>query len=261
MGYGAITSYIDVAQIVLYIFWGFFAGLVYYLHRENKREGYPLEANISGQHVVEGFPRTPTPKFYRLHDGRVVAAPRPPEKFEDLSRFPNGASWTGEPIDPMDTPMLEAIGPGSYALRADTPDLTWDEMVPKIVPLRAANSYHLDPEDPDPRGMAVYAADKLIAGTVVDAWVDRSEVILRYLEVEVAPEFGGGRALLPMNLITINYGPYKRVKVNSITAAQFRDIPRLKNPDTITLREEDQIMAYVGSGNLYAMPSRAEPLI
>lgn len=40
---GAITGYIDVAQVVLYIFWAFFFGLVIYLLRENKREGYPLE--------------------------------------------------------------------------------------------------------------------------------------------------------------------------------------------------------------------------
>jgi photosynthetic reaction center H subunit len=261
MGYGAITGYIDVAQVVLYIFWGFFAGLVLYLHRENKREGYPLEADISNQHVVEGFPATPSPKTFVMHDGKRIKAPRPDEQWLDLSKFKNGRNWVGLPIDPAGNPMVEAIGPAAYALRADTPDLTWDEMVPKIVPLRAANAYHLDEQDPDPRGMPVYATDGLIAGTVVDVWVDRSEVIIRYLEVEVAAEFGGGRALVPMTLITINYGPYKRVKVNSITAAQFRDVPGLKNPDTITLREEDQIMAYFGSGHLYATPWRAEPLL
>ena len=35
---GAITSHIDVAQVVLYAFWAFFAGLVYYLQRESRRE-------------------------------------------------------------------------------------------------------------------------------------------------------------------------------------------------------------------------------
>ena len=39
-----ITSYIDVAQFALYAFWLFFAGLIFYLLRENKREGYPLVA-------------------------------------------------------------------------------------------------------------------------------------------------------------------------------------------------------------------------
>ncbi|MBU6437489.1 MAG: photosynthetic reaction center subunit H, partial [Betaproteobacteria bacterium] len=49
---GAITGYIDVAQLVLYAFWVFFAGLIYYLHRENKREGYPLESDRSAHITV-----------------------------------------------------------------------------------------------------------------------------------------------------------------------------------------------------------------
>jgi hypothetical protein len=44
MGTGAITGYVDAAQVVLYVFWIFFAGLIVYLIREGKREGYPLEA-------------------------------------------------------------------------------------------------------------------------------------------------------------------------------------------------------------------------
>ncbi|MEL6185723.1 MAG: photosynthetic reaction center subunit H, partial [Myxococcota bacterium] len=46
--FGAITEYIDVAQVTLYVFWIFFAGLIIYLRREDTREGYPLEADIGG---------------------------------------------------------------------------------------------------------------------------------------------------------------------------------------------------------------------
>ena len=64
---GAITSNIDVAQVVLYMFWVFFAGLIYYLHRENKREGYPLESDTGmGRNRYEGFPATPDPKTFTL---------------------------------------------------------------------------------------------------------------------------------------------------------------------------------------------------
>ena len=42
---GAVTGYIDVAQLVLYAFWIFFVGLIFYLRREDKREGYPLESD------------------------------------------------------------------------------------------------------------------------------------------------------------------------------------------------------------------------
>ena len=49
MGTGAITQYIDVAQVVFYIFLLFFIGLVIYLTLESKREGFPLETERFGQ--------------------------------------------------------------------------------------------------------------------------------------------------------------------------------------------------------------------
>ena len=74
---GAITEYIDVAQITLYVFWAFFAGLIYYLHRENKREGYPLESDRTNARVkVQGWPRVPAPKTYRLQHGGATATHR-----------------------------------------------------------------------------------------------------------------------------------------------------------------------------------------
>lgn len=60
---GAVTGYIDVAQLVLYAFWLFFGGLIIYLRREDKREGYPLESDRterSGRVVVQGFPAMPS---------------------------------------------------------------------------------------------------------------------------------------------------------------------------------------------------------
>ena len=47
--------------------------------------------------------------------------------------------------------------------------------------------------------------------------------------------------------------------VKSILASQFADVPGIKNPDQITLLEEDKICAYYGGGTLYATPARAEP--
>ena len=70
---GAITSYIDVAQLVLYAFWIFFAGLIYYLHQEDKREGYPLLSDRSDHVKVQGFPPIPSPKTFTLRDGITYA--------------------------------------------------------------------------------------------------------------------------------------------------------------------------------------------
>ena len=72
---GAITGYIDVAQLALYAFWVFFAGLIYYLLQENKREGYPLESDRSAHIRVQGWPPMPEPKTYKLQHGGTRTVP------------------------------------------------------------------------------------------------------------------------------------------------------------------------------------------
>ena len=74
--YLGITQHIDLALVSLYLFWAFFAGLIYYLHRENKREGYPLvEEHPVGRGVsIVGFPGVPEPKTYILHGGHGASS-------------------------------------------------------------------------------------------------------------------------------------------------------------------------------------------
>ncbi len=93
------------------------------------------------------------------------------------------------------------MGPGAWARRADHPDLAWDDQLPKIVPLRAAPAFFLACEDPDATGFDVVGLDGEIAGRVVDAWIDRSEVVIRYYEVELADM---KRVLIPLNFLTMN---------------------------------------------------------
>lgn len=251
---GAITQYIDVAQIVLYAFWIFFAGLIFYLHRENKREGYPLETEGRGRVVVQGFPALPKPKSYLLRSGQVVMTPDPKRDDHRLvaERF---AGHFGAPLVPTGNPMLDGIGPGSYAMRPDTPDLTFDDH-PRIVPLRTAPTLGVDVADTDPRGLQVVGLDGLVAGTVSDLWVDRAEHLFRYLEVALV---GGTRSvLLPMGFARIKP---RFVQVDSITGAQFAEVPATRSPDQITMFEEERVMAYFGAGTLYATRERAEPLL
>jgi len=249
------ASYIDVAQLVLYAFWVFFAGLIYYLRREDKREGYPLESDRGGRVRVQGFPSMPAPKTFRLAHGGTVSAPSGKADLREVKAEPS-APWPGAPLAPTGDPMTDAVGPAAYAERADTPDLTLHGDI-KIVPLRIANDFHLEARDPDPRGMQVVGADGEVAGTVTDAWVDRSETILRYLEVDVA---GAGRRLLPVNFTRID-GRRRMVKVDSILAGHFANVPGTQNPDRVTFREEDRIAAYYASGHLYAKPSRMGPVL
>jgi photosynthetic reaction center H subunit len=153
--------------------------------------------------------------------------------------------------------MLSGQGPAAYADRADRPDLTLDGH-PKIVPLRVAPSFYLEPRDPDPRGMLVIGLDDEVAGTVVDVWVDRSEPQIRYLQVEVS----GARTnvLLPITVAKIS-ASRREVRVRAITAAQFADVPTTAVSDIVTLREEDRIQAYYSAGYLYATPDRLGPLL
>ncbi len=254
MSYAAFTQYIDLAQVTLYLFWIFFAGLIYYLHRENKREGYPLQSDRSGAVKVQGWPAVPEAKTYRTAFEGSVDAPRADPTPPPLAAEPIG-DWPGAPLQPTGDPMLDGVGPGSYALRQDKPDLTVDGR-PRIVPLRADGEHAVSPHDPDPRGCAVIGADGEVGGTVVDLWVDRSEAIFRYLEVEVA---GSKRhVLLPVNFSRIGRA---RIDVRSILGAQFADVPGTASPDRVTRLEEDRICAYYGAGTLYATPDRQEPLL
>ncbi|MDP3821944.1 MAG: photosynthetic reaction center subunit H [Burkholderiales bacterium] len=255
MGTGAITQYIDVAQIALYAFWIFFAGLIYYLHQEDKREGYPLESDRSGGRVkVQGWPPIPKPKTYKLADGRIVMSPNFRTSNQPLGGSP-ASGHLGSPLEPKGDPMLAAVGPGSYADRADIADTTVDGGL-RIVPLRAAHDFEVSSHDPDPRGLPVVGADGRIGGTVRDLWVDRAEVLFRYLEVEV--QGGTRRVLLPINFSRIGD---RQVQVRSILSTQFANVPVTRNPDAVTLLEEDKIMGYYGGGTLYATADRQEPLL
>jgi photosynthetic reaction center H subunit len=253
---GAVTGYLDVAQIVLYVFWLFFAGLIIYLRKEDKREGYPLESDRSGGRIkVQGFPAMPAAKSFKLAEGGLVIAPRPEQDLRPVQAAPLG-SYLGAPLTPLGNPLRDAVGPASYAERANHPDYTL-EGLPMIVPLRAAPGYEVAREDADPRGMTVLGGDLEPGGVIRDLWVDRAEPQVRYLELETGL---GTRVLVPMTFAKID-ARRRYVHVRSIMGSQFAGVPTLANPDQITRREEDRISAYYAGGTLYAEPKRAEPLL
>ena len=253
MGTGAITSYVDVAQLVLYAFWIFFFSLCVWLVRENRREGYPLET-WDGR-TAEGWVPMPAPKTYLLADGREVEAPR-----ERVSSQPLNAERLhgseGTAIEPTGNPLLAGVGPGSWTERADTPLTDFHGEV-AIRPLSFFSEFGVSDKDPDPRGMTVVDADGEPAGTVRDLWLDHTEMLFRYLELEVPAAGGTRRVLLPITFARITSD---QVKVHALLASQFADVPGTKAADAVTLLEEERITAYYGAGLLYAQPKRAEPL-
>lgn len=249
---------LDLTQVLLYLFWVAFAALLYYLHREDKREGYPLEAagTKPGTKLrLEGFPVMPEAKTFRRADGTTVHAPRGSDPQPAIAAVPV-AAWPGAPLQPTGNPMTDGVGPASYALRADVPERMLDGS-PMILPLRVAADHGISPHDTDPRGFAVVGCDGQRAGSVGEAWVDRSEPQVRYLEVTLD---AGGTVLLPSGFVRYDMGK-RRVKVAAITAAQFAGAPRLANRDQVTKLEEDRITAYFASGHLYATAARSEPLL
>lgn len=256
---GEITEYIDLTQVVLYAFYIFFFGLILYLRREDKREGYPLLSDRSGHVLVQGFPDMPSPKAFHMPEGHTSYAPETTKEIPRPGLRPL-APWPGAPMTPTGNPMLDGVGPASWANRVDEPEMTW-EGEPAIVPLSSVAGTFVEPRDVNPIGMDVIAADGVKAGVVREIWTDRSEPQIRYLEVETETPAGASRhVLMPMGFADIQT---RRgvVKTNSIFASQFADVPGLKSDKQITKLEEDKIMAYFAGGLLYASPARLEPIV
>lgn len=256
---GSVIGNIDLAQLVLYAFWIFFAGLIYYLRQEDRREGYPLH-NEQGPGAEPSFFFIPRPKTFHLPHGGTATAPN--FKLEEREmKIEKREVWPGAPFVPTGDPMADGVGPAAWAERADTPDMT-AEGEPKIVPMRSAKQFALADAGEDPRGSDVVAADGEKVGTVSDLWVDKSESIVRYVEVELAD--GDSKVLVPKTMARIRKLSFKgssRVEVNSIHSHQFAGVPRTARATQITLLEEDKIGAYFAGGTLYADPDRAEPLL
>jgi photosynthetic reaction center H subunit len=253
MQFGAITGYVDLAQIILYMFWLFFAGLIFYLVREGHREGYPMQSE--GKDVIMGWPVPEHPKVYKTVHGDVMVPDRNKREPQYNAR-PAGAGF-GAPIQPSGDAMTAGVGAGAYANRSDLPDMM-HAGGPKIVPLRVAKSYNVASNDTDPRGLPVMGGDGKLAGTVRDVWLDQAEMLFRYLEVETPVAGGSKRVLLPVPFARIRR---TQVEVNSIFAKHFAAVPGLKNPDQVTFMEEERICAYYGGGTQYADDQRAEEML
>lgn len=252
-----VNPNVDFALVSIIMFFMFFLGLVIYLRREDRREGYPLEEEIGGRRRGSGgLLFTAQPKTFRLPHGGTYTAPSNFRDTRELSARRTSRA-PGSPLEPTGNPMLAGVGPGAYAERAKVPDVTTHGL-PLIVPMRVASSFSVVKGDGDPRGMVVRGTDGRTAGTVSDIWVDRSESIIRYLEVALGE--AGDKVLLPMTMALVDKSR-KVVRVDAITSAQFADVPRLSSPDQVTFDEEERITAYYGGGFLYATPSRAEPLL
>lgn len=253
MPIGAITGHIDVALVALYVFWAFFFGLVYWLRREDQREGYLLETH-KGDPLDILVPPVPPAKTYYLADGTTKLAPDGIPDTRHIAATPT-APWEGAPLEPTGDPIVDGIGAAAWATRRDEPER--DHLgQPKIVPLRAFPGCEVVDEDDDPRGMKVLGRGGKIIGKVRDLWVDRAEVLIRYFEVDLTGLGEDRTILVPVHFADMN--PRQgTVKITVIGPEHFKLAPTLKNPDVVTKLEEDKVGAFFAGASVYAAPSYA----
>jgi photosynthetic reaction center H subunit len=245
-----------VAELALIVFFMFFLALVVWLRREDRREGYPLEHELTGQIESVGGPfLTAVPKRFFLPFDRGIAV-QPVGRTQNrepvniaAKRFEN---FAGAPYVPTGNPLADGVGPASYAERARWPDQDAHGRA-RIVPLSGESQISVWSGGRDPRGMSVTAADGKVAGTVRDLWIDRAEHQIRYLEVETT---GGKTILAPMAMASVSA---KGVSIDAINAADYDGVPQLETAGEITRYEEERIIGYFGGGYLYANTDRLEP--
>jgi photosynthetic reaction center H subunit len=241
----------DLASLSLWLFYGFFALLIYYLQTENMREGYPLENDDGTLAPNQGPFPLPSQKTFILPHGRgkVTVPDMKPEGRDipmTMTAVPNGF-----PFEPTGDPMLDGVGAASWAPRRDVPELDGHGH-PKIAPMAHKPDFRVS-AGRDPRGLPVRGDDGIDAGTCSDMWLDVPEQHVRYLEVDV-PE--AGKRLIPVQLVRIFSD---HVEVKALHQRHFAQIPPNKSPTQVTLLEEDKITGFVGGGKLYAALDRQEP--
>lgn len=251
-----IVGTLDVTELVLLAFTLFFIALIFYLRREDRREGYPLEDEVTGRIDTPAGPLlAASPKRFLMPFGRpAVTTPTQGREKVDVAGARTFRS-VGAPYYPTGNPLVDGIGPASWAERARHPDLNAHGQ-PRIVPISIAPDIGVHRRDTDPRGMRVIGADGAVAGTVTDLWVDTAEHQIRYLQIDM----GTNSVLAPMAMAAVK-GKKGVISIDALNAEDFAGAPVPEQADQITFYEEERIVAYFGGGYLYANRARQEPIL
>jgi photosynthetic reaction center H subunit len=154
---------------------------------------------------------------------------------------------TGSPWIPTGDPMIDGVGPASWAPRRDAPELDAHGHA-KIKPLSMLPDFKVS-AGRDPRCLPVVGGDGEVVGRITDMWVDVPEQMVRYLTVDLNPEGSGKTRLIPMTLAKIGTD---RVVVRSLHASNWEGVPSTKSMEQVTVLEEDKITAYYAGGTMYA---------
>ncbi|MBV6637641.1 MAG: photosynthetic reaction center subunit H, partial [Mameliella sp.] len=113
----------DLASLALWLFLVFFALLIYYIQRENMREGYPLENDDGDPAPNQGMFPVPDDKTFTLPHGRgTVTVPSGQNRERADLALARTAASDGFPFEPTGDPMADGVGPASWAARRDVPE-------------------------------------------------------------------------------------------------------------------------------------------
>jgi len=107
-----IVGTIDITELVFLAFVLFFIGLVFYLRREDRREGYPLEDEATGRVESRGGALSrASPKTFNLPHGHGIATPEAGarDRFDIPAKRAFGSN--GAAYVPTGDPLLDGIGP------------------------------------------------------------------------------------------------------------------------------------------------------
>ncbi len=241
----------DLASLAIWGFWIFFAGLIYYLQTENMREGYPLEDEDGNVAANQGPFPVPSPKTFKLPQGKGEVTVPSPEHEEAHRRKDLAMARTSEaggfPLAPTGDPMADGVGPASWAPRQDEPELDGHGHA-KITPMAGHEAFFVSAGH-DPRGMPVLSKDDQVVGHVSEMWIDAGEAQVRYLEYTLEPEWGSGSRLVPITLARIQS---RWVLVKSLAAKDFDRVPQIRGGGQITKLEEEKICAFYAGGKMYS---------
>ncbi|MDT8857896.1 photosynthetic reaction center subunit H [Paracoccaceae bacterium Fryx2] len=234
----------DLASLAIWGFWAFFALLIYYLQTENMREGYPLETEDGNPSPNQGLFPLPAQKTFLLPHGRgTVTQPNGEREAREVALARTAVS-EGFPHVPTGDPMVDGVGPASWAPRRDVPELDGHGHN-KIIPMSQSPSFVVS-AGRDPRGLPVFANDLKFVGKISDIWFDGPEQLVRYLEVTLD---SGAKRLIPMTMAKVQK---QRVVVESLSSDRFPGVPATKSATEVTLLEEDKICGWFAGGTMYS---------
>jgi photosynthetic reaction center H subunit len=237
----------DLASLSIWLFWLFFAGLIYYLQTENMREGYPLQDEDGNPGPNSTFPMPSDKTFTRPFGQPSVTVPsgqRPDRADLALAR---SARTTASPIRPPATRSSMAWVPPPGRTARTGPNSTGTAM-------RRSSRWRASPTSSSPPGATrgafrcsprttrSWRMSPTCGSTLRSTWSATSR-----WNSSPSTARASGSSRSPWRVSRRRW-----VEIASLKSGHFAGVPRTASDAQITKLEEDKICAYYAGGKLYS---------